>query len=78
MDCFLQGITGSQSKIVNVVSGFDALDDAATATTVHNTLCGTGSDSKFVKLQTSSNATIVPHFTTFMHADINTPDRFLC
>ena len=31
---------------MSVASGFDALDDAATATTVLNTLCGTGFDSK--------------------------------
>ena len=43
---YLQGITGSQAKIVSVASGFDALDDTATATTVLNTMCGTAADSK--------------------------------
>ena len=36
---YFQGITGSQSKIV--MTNFDVLDDTATATTIHNTLCGT-------------------------------------
>ena len=43
----LQGITGNLNKIINVVAGFDALDDFATSTNVLKTMCGTsGSVSK--------------------------------
>ena len=43
----LQGIA-SENKVINVVAGFDALDDTATATLVFNRMCGTGSCGEFI------------------------------
>ena len=43
----LQGIA-SENKVINVVAGFEALDDIATATLVFNRMCGTGSWAQFI------------------------------
>ena len=41
--------------MINVVAGFGALDDIATATLVFNRMCGTGSCEEFIVSSTVSD-----------------------